>query len=51
MCGVTDNLELKVTLLCSAAKQQTVEEVPDWINADCTAKKQALEEVPMGAGV
>ena len=42
--GASDHHKLEVTLLGPAAKQDTMEEVPDWTKANF-AMKLALEEV------
>ena len=43
--GASDHHKLEVTLLGPAAKQDTMEEVPDWTKANFAAMKLALEEV------
>ena len=43
--GASDHHKLEVTLLGPAAKQDTMEEEPDWKKANFAAMKLALEEV------
>ena len=49
--GASDHHKLEVTLLGPAAKQDTMEEEPDWKKANFAAMKLALEEFEGRSGV